>query len=246
LQAGSGESGQTGWNRVSSGNREAWAGISGDFGNIQLGTQYTPVFNTAAGTDPNAVNNVAGWLPFNVIFGNSAGSNSSAITYTSPSLNGFTLQLQQTYGTTDTVANGTAASAGDGAGWSINYAAGPLSAGYAQHQKATDGTAFLAGPTAGDSYATGTSGTVTSSSGDLAKVNVFALSYDLSVAKVNYLNTTASLGTDSIKLDTFAVTVPFGALAVGYSYSSGKTTTTTDVSYTGQQLGLYYAFSKRT
>ncbi|NBQ40198.1 MAG: porin [Alphaproteobacteria bacterium] len=62
------------WNNVSSGNREAWVGLSGDIGNLQVGFQYAPVFNTAVGTDPNGANNVAGWSPFTVIFGNGGGN----------------------------------------------------------------------------------------------------------------------------------------------------------------------------
>ena len=226
------------WNNVSSGNREAWAGISGDFGNVQLGTQYTPVFNTSAGTDPNGVNNIAGWSPFLVIFGNSAGYSSNAVTYTSPSVNGITLQLQQTYGVADTYST----SAGDGNGWSINYASGPLTVGYAQNQKTQTAAGTLYGPAVnGNANGAGTA------DGDNLKVTVAAATYDLGVAKVTYLNTEATLVDDKVKVDTFGVSLPAGAFSFGYTYSNSTTTASSvDTKVTGQQLTVSYSLSKRT
>ena len=239
------------WNNVSSSNREAWVGVSGDFGSVQFGNQYAPVFNTAAGTDPNGVNNVAGWLPFTVIYGNGALGNSNAITYTSPSLAGVTVQLQQVYGTTDTLGAGvSASSAHDGTGLSINYAAGPFTAGYAQHQKSLSTSGFLYGPTTQTSTAAAlgsTNGAAAANDGDIVKTSVFALTYDLGVAKVSYLNTLAELNSENVRVDTMGVTLPLGAVTVGYSYSNGQTTADAgNVKFNGQQLGVYYAFSKRT
>ena len=235
------------WNNVSSNNREAWVGVSGAFGNIQLGNQYSPVFNTAVGTDPNGANNVVGWLPFNVINGNKQLANTNAVTYTSPAFNGFTLQAQAIYGTKDTVPdNNLPASAGDGSAWSINYANGPFAAGIASgSNQLTDTLTTLSGPT---TYGGTANGTNAGAIGDTVSTQVGALSYDAGMAKLSYLYTYATLNDDSVRVDTVGLTVPFGSFNFGYSASSGttKSKTKTDVSSNGQQLGVYYSFSKRT
>ena len=242
----------TTWNNVSSANREAWVGLSGEMGNLQVGFQYAPVFNTAVGTDPNGANNVAGWSPFAVIFSNGGGQNLNAVTYTSPNMNGFSAQIQQVYGTNDTTngSGGTAQSAGDALGWSINYTSGALTAGYAEHQKALTTTGYLAGPTTtivAAAYNTSTNGVSLAKDGDKVKTSVAAVSYDVGAAKLTYLYTKASLNEENVRVDTYGVTVPLGATSLNYSYSTGKTKNTNeDVNFNGQQLGVYYAFSKRT
>ena len=239
------------WNNVSSSNREAWVGLSGDMGNLQVGFQYAPLFNTAVGTDPNGANNVAGWSPFSVIFGNGGGQNLNAVTYTSPNMNGFSAQIQQVYGTNDTDnMAGTAVNAGDAIGWSINYSSGALTAGYAEHQAALSGAAgFLHGPTTvvdTAAAATSTNGAL-GSDGDKIKTSVAAVTYDVGAAKLTYLYTKASLNDENVRVDTYGVVIPLGATSLNYSYSTGKTKAAAgDVSFNGQQFGAYYSFSKRT
>jgi len=241
----------TNWNNVSSTNREAWVGLSGDMGNLQVGFQYAPLFNTAAGTDPNGANNVAGWSPFTVIFSNGGGQNLNAVTYTTPNMNGFSAQIQQIYGAKDTdAAGGTAVNAGDAMGWSVNYTSGALTAGYAEHQKALSATGYLAGPTTttvAAAYNTSTNGEELASDGDKVKTSVAAVTYDVGAAKLTYLYTKASLNDENTRVDTYGVVIPLGATSLNYSYSTGKTKATSqDVSFNGQQFGAYYSFSKRT
>ncbi len=233
----------TNWNNGSSANREAWVGLSGGFGSLQLGNQYSPVFLTSAGTDPNAVNNVNGWLPFMVIYGNGQLVNTNAVTYSSPSMNGFALQVQAIYGTNETV--GAGKSAGDGSAWSINYASGPFTAGVASGANQLSTAKVLTGPA---TQGTTTNGTHAGAVGDTVTTQVAALTYDLGMAKLTYLNTSSTLNDDSVRVDTFGLTVPVGAINIGYSTSSGTTKikSAADVSSTGQQLGVYYSFSKRT
>ena len=233
----------TAWNSKLTGgqNREAWVGISGDVGEVKLGTQYTPAFSTAAGTDPQGVDNLLGWSPLLVLAGNSAISNSQALTYVSPNLNGFSIELQGTYGGADTA--GAGSSAGDGAGLSLNYASGPFTAGYAQHQDTYSEAGTLSGPF-GSLGASGNQAAI----GDSVKTEVIALTYDLGMAKLTYLNTASTVNNDKVRVDTIGVNIPLGAFTLGYSNSAGTTKAAghADVSSQGQQLGVYYSFSKRT
>jgi len=242
------------WNggaNASGNNREAWAGIGADFGDIKLGTQYTPLFLTAVGTDPAGANNAAGWLPFYVIFGNGAGANNNAVTYTSPSFNGITFSAQSVSGAT---INTATTNAQNGYGYSLNYAAGPLTVGAAVHSQAQAFAAAGAGTLYGGktSYSnTHDTSYAAVTAGDQLQVTAVAVIYDLGVAKVSYLNLQGSLNSDTTSTNTGAVSVPFGAMTFGYSYSTGSlssnaSSSSTSVSSTGQEAFASYAFSKRT
>jgi predicted porin len=188
-----------------------------------------------------------------VIYGNKQLENANAVTYTSPSLNGFTLQAQAIYGTKETVTSGTATSAGDGSAWSINYANGPLTAGVAAGSNQKTASDFsglsLTGP---QTYTTSTYaktfGANAASVGDTVTTQVAAITYDLGLTKLSYLSTNASLNDDSVTVNTFGLSVPLGAFNIGYTASSGttKSKNSSDVSSNGQQLGVYYSFSKAT
>ena len=236
----------TPWNSQLTGgqNREAWVGLSGEFGEVKLGTQYTPAFLTAVGTDPQGADNLLGWSPLLVLAGNSAISNGQALTYASPNLNGFSLEVQGTYGGNNTA--GAGSSAGDGTGWSLNYGSGPFTAGYAQHQDTYTTATTLAGPFTG--LTNNAAGRNAAAIGDTVKTEVTALTYDLGMAKLTYLNTTSGVNNDKIRIDTVGANIPLGTFTLGYSNSASTTKAPggNDVSTQGQQLGVYYSFSKRT
>jgi len=241
-------------------NREAWVGISGGFGSVKLGTQYTPYFLNTAASDPNGVNNVGGWAPLNVLVGSIQSNN--AITYDLPTLvPGVAISVQKTLGANSKV---DGAPTGDGTGWSIGYANGPLYAGVAASSRSalvyTDDTTGT--DDNGDSFvvSSGTDsrlgyygiGAIDESyvptGGEKLKNSSATLTYDLGVAKLGYTQVSSKLATDKITATAYSISAPMGALTLAATMSSGKHTID-GVEYlklSGSQYGAYYALSKRT
>jgi predicted porin len=109
-------------------NREAWVGINGGFGTVQIGRQYSPLFLNAAAQDPNGVNNVAGWTPIQAMAANGLVSNASAINWALPTfIPGVSVAAQLATGGGNTSGGGASRNA---TGLSLSYANGPLYAGY--------------------------------------------------------------------------------------------------------------------
>ncbi len=242
-------------------NREAWVGISGGFGSVKLGTQYTPYFLNTAASDPNGVNNVGGWAPLNVLVGSIQSNN--AITYDLPTLvPGVAISVQKTLGANSKV---DGAPTGDGTGWSIGYANGPLYAGVAASSRSalaySEGIDSLALDAAGDAVMVGATdsrlgyygiGAIDESyepaGGEKLKNSSATLTYNLGVAKLGYTQVSSKLVTDKITATAYSISAPMGALTLAATVSSGKHTID-GVEYlklSGSQYGAYYALSKRT
>jgi len=243
-----------GWNATSSANREAWAGISGDFGDVKVGTQYTPAFWGALTLDPSALNNGPGFLALNVLNSNGALANSQAVTYTSPSISGITFSAQSYSGGGNSAAAST--NSGNGFGYSLTYNSGPLYATFAYNSDAVS-TATTLTATAHGLYGPTTSYTglhdhtyAAVAAGDSTVVTLSGLSYDFGSAKVAYMNTQATLNSDTATVNTVGITVPMGAFSLGYSYNTGSLTgvgsSGLTVNSTGHQAVLNYNLSKRT
>ena len=116
---------------LGTGNRESWVGLSGAFGDIKAGTQYTNIFFTVVPVDPNGFNNIAGWGPATAMGDASAINSNDVITYTLPKLvEGLNISFQSFRPTNTT----TASSAG------LNYTVGALSAAWANQIAGADKT----------------------------------------------------------------------------------------------------------
>jgi len=94
------------------GSYNSFIGVSGDFGSLKLGSQFSPIFLAVAGTTAfglsyNSSSNV----------GPTAGQLANTINYSSPSIAGFTIAAQGDGNSTNT-------------GYSVTYAAGGLTAAY--------------------------------------------------------------------------------------------------------------------
>lgn len=112
--------------------RQAWVGLSGGFGAVKLGRQYTPIFNALDSIDPfgtgitgDGSGIIAVFRPYGIRMNNT-------ITYSAPSLGGFNGQIA--YGLGE-VAGSTSAAAQLGA--SIGYENGPINAVFAYHDANT-------------------------------------------------------------------------------------------------------------
>jgi len=90
----------------------SFIGVSGDFGGLKLGNQFSPIFNVVGATTAwgLAANTNTNTTPTNV-------RSSGSINYSSPSISGFTIAVQGDGNSTNT-------------GYSVTYAAGALTAAY--------------------------------------------------------------------------------------------------------------------
>jgi predicted porin len=119
--------------------RQAWAGLSGNFGEVRFGRQDSVPFQVMGNYDFNGAANAAS------AFGNSGvavwgtGRQTQSLQYISPNMNGFTAQVGFA-GKEDGVANAKAATSA-----ALTYAAGKFSVSVAAESKRTDGGESFAG-----------------------------------------------------------------------------------------------------
>lgn len=231
-------------------NRQSYVGLTGGFGGVTLGRQYTPYFNVQAAMDLYGNIDAPGYI---VALHNRARA-SNAVTYSTPNFGGFAGAFQIASGEA-AVAPGAQAS-GNSFGLSAVYAKGPLVAGIG-YDSVTNPQAAFAGLTqitnGADVYRFG--GTTSSD------VNVWAAgaSYDFTVVKAslaysaltdNQNATAANTNAKSSKGWNLSVAAPFGAVTVIGNLGRGNITQTAagsgDLTYTGYQLGANYSLSKRT
>jgi len=246
-------------------NRQSFVGLSGGFGALRIGKQYSNAFNNTVGVDPGGATGVAGNNSYCVLLGYTKcilGSDAplrqpNGMQYDLPEmLPGLKLGLTVVLGEKDT------GNTGNGNGISVSYSSGPFYAGYTFDSVKNTGIGLLSSPGQAVSY-TGTDPAtvkVTKTGFDVAdaspsdqnKLTTMSASYNLGVAKLSINNSKMSVGSKSVDNTFVAVSVPFGGNAnVWASVSKGSayrsdSTLKTDKDHEGYQLGVNYALSKRT
>ena len=214
-------------------NREAWIGLSGAFGTVRLGNNYTPLFlRSVAAYDVNGSANAPGYLVSNITTFNATNS----IDYTAPTfVDGVGIQLNKNTGRSATILGTTTnTDAGDSMGWGISYNVGALSAGIAG--ETTKNTALTDGVQA----------VAAASKTDSVKKTGYGASYNFGVAKVSINGLKATSGASNVNTFGYGASVPFGAVTLNASFSNMKDKGLSNDSYTAYQIGTNYAFSKRT
>lgn len=220
--------------------RQAWVGVSGGFGEVQLGkvwTSYDDIRSSANDTfNANIAASFATWAPYN-------DRTNNGVKYTSPSFGGVSGSVTYSFGEDKTVANGASSLASLG----LQYANGPIFVGFAhQAEKAGPGT-VLAIADALD--------ITTVVRGTKATYNLLNGSYDFGVAKLvggyNTVKATepGSTGNAKAKEYNLGVEVPLAAnLKLGAGYANSKLSFDgIDVVKTkGYSAALLYSLSKRT
>lgn len=213
-------------------NRHMNVGVSGGFGTITAGRQWSSIeriwwLGTAADT-----NNIQGQL-YTASSGGFKGHATridNAIEYTSPNLSGLTLTVQHGRGLSDSATGDKTGNKATSA--NAIYKAGALAVGGGYNKSTAE--AAGAGRTETTAYALGGN-------------------FDMGVAKLfgMYSNVEAEneSGTKTSDRDGYelGVIVPFGKTSFTASFYDGedkKTATATD--YKGYQAGLQYSLSKRT
>jgi len=222
------------------GNRQSFLGLSGGFGSVIVGRQYTLIHSIQGAMDPNGNANAAGWLPS---LTNSVRSDDTII-YTTPSLQGFTASVSQALAGSEASSAAGATKAGDATGIALAYTAGPLS--LRAVQESIKNTA-LSVTRPGQTAATALSDALAN-----RKAQSVGASYNFGPATVYFLNTSARGGSaaDAGKLtsNNIGLRVPLGAITANASVSTGKYTDSgaASVKLSGYVLGANYALSKRT
>jgi predicted porin len=199
--------------------REAWVGLSGGFGAVRLGRQYSAydVFYGAVNHTFNSNINVTG-----DVFGNGVAAYdtrvSNSIVYFMPTISGFNASIAYGFGEDKTATT----SATSHTSLQVHYAKGPILVGAAVQRKT------LAGNIDRDH-------------------NIFGGSYDLGVAKLTGSYQTSKQASTKDKEYQVGVSAPVGpvTLAFGYADSESKTGATT-LNSDGYALLGTYNLSKRT
>ena len=235
-------------------NRLGTVGVSGNFGAVTLGRQYTPYHVVQGAVDLYGNLNDA---PGYVVNAHNRARASNAVQYASPSISGFSGIVQVgaggVAGGTESAVTGGNAADGKNYGLAAIYAAGPLLAGFA-YDSVTNPAAAVAG------YApiTGGANLVAFGGAGSAEVKVWAAgaSYDFGIAKaaIAYSSLTDSkiaVGATDLtsKGYNLSVAAPFGPVTVLGNLGRAdavQTSTKTDAVITGYQLGANYSLSKRT
>ncbi len=235
----------TGTNGMS--NRQSFVGLSGGFGAVRIGKQYSKAFNNMVGVDPGGVTSIAGNASTCVLVGYTnclAPTNdgplrqSNSLQFDLPELvAGLKVGATMVYGEASTAAGG--ANTGTGNGFNISYSSGPFYAGYTYDKVKNTAIGLIS---AADVAAASTT--------DANKLTTMSASYDLGMAKIGINNTKMSVGSQSLDNTFGSVSVPFGGNAnVWASIGQGsayRDVTDKSADHSSYQLGVNYALSKRT
>jgi len=200
-------------------NRVATVGVSGAFGTVTVGTQWTPFDNavwTSDTTEYSFFTSLQATTAWSHDLGNTGGGNAKgSVQYATPVSNGF----QGIVLTAPNVAGNTQG-ANNYSGYGLNYVNGPLVINFATQ-----------------AYSGGKDGNATKNS------NVLALNYDFGVAKaygglINHDSGTAAEGKDASY--TVGLAIPFSADSLRLSYAANKTSVTGSSDVTGSAWAVMY------
>lgn len=217
--------------------RQAFVGLSGNFGTATLGRQYTAYEMLHAATD--GAYDAAYFTTTDNIWNNGVSFHSNrasnSFSYQSPAYNGFSGAFVLSGGEDKTAV----VKASRNNSFHIKYANGPVLVGYAYQNEKYN---------AGSTIASLTPNTQT---GDRT-YNLFAGSYDFGVAKVTGAynvakqeRSTPATANGKDKEYQFGVSAPFGAATVAAAYTRSKSDNS-DSRATGYTLLGTYDLSKRT
>ena len=204
--------------------RQAWLNLSGNFGTISAGRQYTPGFLLINEFDPFGTG-TAGQI--NNLFNPDLVRANNSVAYVTPSMGGFSGVYAHAFGE---VTNNSKSNAGDTIG--VNYANGPLALG---------ATYLTVNDPAGNS-------------GDFLKNTNLGASYDFGMAKLMGAYQTTKSSPNGIAVTDannweLGVTVPMGGgvgsyLAASYVDHNDKMAANMDATQVG--IGYFYGLSKMT
>jgi predicted porin len=221
-------------------NRQSFVGLSGGFGSLTVGRQYSNIFNASCGNDVGGCANMAGNLAIMTATDASLDvRRANQVNYNLPSfVPGLTIQVGKSFGETVNVGANATNNTGDGSNYTFGYSASGISATFASESVDNAGQFSR--------YVNSQGASTTSK----RKTNVMALSYDAGMVKLHFTNTKSSIGTGVSKATMYGVSAPLGSSAsVGFEMGTGDTksiASTTTSKLKGSQLAFNYSLSKRT
>jgi len=249
-------------------NRQAFVGLSGGFGGVRIGKQYSKGFLNAVAADPGGATGATGALylaPMTGYNGTEAPlRQDQGIQWDLPSfVPGLGITITKVWGGANSAPDNASSSTetdgvktGDGTGVAINYTSGPLYVGFTTDSVKNTGIAFgtnddsvAAVAATSAAVAASTNTIIAASETEKNKLTTSTVTYDLGMAKVGYSKTKMSVGSESLSTSMTSVSVPLGQASVFYSSSNGDITsgsTLGAVDLKGSQYGANYALSKRT
>ena len=221
--------------------RQAWVGLSGGFGEVQLGrvwTSYDDIRSSANDTfNANIASSFSTWVGYN-------DRTNNGIKYLTPAFGGFSGSL--TYALGEDKNTSTNGKDNNLLSLGVQYAGGPVFVGFA-HQTEKSGTVTKLG-------AAGTLGALIPD-GTKVTYNLLNGSYDLGVVKLlagfNQAKATDPTAPGYLKASEyfFGVEAPLSSalsLAAGVSQSKIKDDVSPQAKGTGFSVAAKYALSKRT
>ena len=230
--------------------RESWVGLSGPFGDLSLGRQYTPIF-LAATVDPIGLPALSvGQEGLVAVFltgtaaADTAGTRdvraNSSFSYTTPAFSGIKLNIFNAMSGAQNTAT-----VGYTSAYGVSYAADALSLNYVRQTTDLEGISNV------HSDAIAHTTTYTDGTGDTVRT-MLAASYDAGFAKFVFINGEASNSALKVATNYFAIGFPVPgsnlslAASVNSSTVTDEATAANDATVTGGMLKVNYAFSKRT
>jgi predicted porin len=237
--------------------RQAYVGLSGGFGAVRIGKQYSAAFFNMLNADPFGATGGTGALyVVNQLVGNGVGADNplrqdQAIQYELPTfVPGMRAVVTKVFAGKDT-GNGSGAKTGDSTGFGIVYASGPLNAGYTTDSITAQSIAAIKSVTAVPAYgsvaAVAAVAGVDAAAGSKTKLTTTTLSYDLGMAKVSYGDAKIMNSGKGVKTSMTGIAVPLGAATLMATQSTGTANALAgDIKLKGTQYGANYALSKRT
>ena len=219
--------------------RQAYVGLSGGFGALRAGKQYSASFFNLIGSDPFGATGGTGALYVgNLLLGNQGTDvdnplrQANAIQYEAPTLvPGVRIALTKVLAGANT-GDGSKPKTADSTGYALLYTSGPLNVGFTSDSIKAQNIAG-AGVTAAPTSTT--------------KLTTVAAQYDLGMAKLTYSDGKIMNNGRGVKASMTGIAVPMGAATLMLTSSTGKANTTGgDTTLKGMQYGGNYALSKRT
>ena len=219
--------------------RQAFVGLSGGFGAVRIGKQYSMAFFNLIGSDPfGATGGTGAGYVGNLLIGNQGtdGDNplrqANATQYEAPTfIPGVRIGLTKVFAGANT-GNGSLPKTADSTGYALLYTSGPLNAGFTSDSIKAQNIAGAG---------------VIAAASSTTKLTSFAAQYDLGVAKLSYSDGKIMNNGRGVKSSLTGISVPMGAATLMFTSSTGKANTTSgDTKLKGMQYGGNYALSKRT
>nr|WP_297354381.1 porin [uncultured Caldimonas sp.] len=221
-------------------NGSSWLGLSGAFGEVRLGREYSPYFFTNIAADPWGYDTVAQNGMVHTAAGVAVSRYGNNISYRTPDMGGLTAHVAVGLAEADDTEHNL--------GFNVQYKAGPMYVGFGYHRGGA--TAGLAGLTAG-APALAIGGT---SNDNTAQSWGVTGSYDFGVAKLigafAMSDVEMNTGIEDLEGRSFSIaaTAPLGAgeFRAMVSRLEGTDGAVDDFKTTKFGLGYHYPLSKRT